>query len=257
MELNFKTFGTGEPLIILHGLFGTLDNWQTIAKELSAHFSVFIVDQRNHGRSPHTFDTFNYMVLADDLKAFMEQQWMYKARLIGHSMGGKTVMQLALNHPDMVERLCIIDIAPKQYGGGHEIILDAIGNLNLVTLKDRPQAEEALMNTIQDRGVVQFLLKNLTRNHDGSYSWKMNFKNLYDNYQHILNDIEHTGIFEGNTLFIRGDKSDYIQEEDYTAIHHLFPTATIETIQNAGHWVHADQPKQLLDSVLRFMTESQ
>ncbi len=255
MELNFKTFGAGEPIIILHGLFGTLDNWQTLAKELANHFSVFIVDHRNHGRSPHTFGMYNYMLLADDLKTFMEQQWIYKARLIGHSMGGKTVMQMALNHPDMVEKLCVVDIAPKQYGGGHETILDAMRSLDLTLLKDRHEAQVHLSKTIKEQGVVQFLLKNLTRNHDGTYSWKMNFKNLDENYQNILNDIEDTGIYDGQTLFVKGENSDYIEVDSENRIRSLFPKAQIQTIKNAGHWVHADQPQQLLESVLRFMTE--
>lgn len=121
MELNYKEFGQGDPLIILHGLFGTLDNWQTIAKKLAKHYSVYLIDQRNHGRSPH-HDEFDYVVMAEDLHEFMESQWIYKAHILGHSMGGKTAMQFAMEYPDMIDQLIIIDIAPKKYQGGHQLI---------------------------------------------------------------------------------------------------------------------------------------
>ncbi len=136
MDLNYKTFGSGEPVIILHGLFGMLDNWKTMAKRLAEHYTVYIVDQRNHGRSPHT-DEINYPLMAEDLRLFMENNWLYHAHLIGHSMGGKTVMQFALDNPDMTDRLVVIDIAPKAYTSNHDAIFDALLSVDISSLGSR------------------------------------------------------------------------------------------------------------------------
>jgi len=233
MELNYKSFGEGYPIIILHGLFGTLDNWQTIAKKLANNYSVYIVDQRNHGRSPHD-DRFDYETMADDLQAFMESQWIYEAHIIGHSMGGKTAMQFALNYPDLVNQLVVVDIAPKTYEGGHQAIFDALFSLDLINIKNRKQADAALLTQIPDFGVRQFLLKNLTNNKKGGYQWKMNLPVIYENYGQILAAIESEDIFDKPTLFIRGGQSNYIVEEDLTVIKSLFSAASIATVEGAG-----------------------
>lgn len=254
MELNYKTFGQGDPLLILHGMFGTLDNWQTIGKQLAEHFTVYILDQRNHGRSPHD-DLIDYPAMAEDLKHFMETHWIFKAHVLGHSMGGKTAMQFALEHPDMVEKLVIVDVAPKRYAGGHEEILAAILALDLKTVQSRNEAELFLRQrlTNQDEGTIQFLMKNLSRNPEGGFEWKMNFPAINAHYQDILAGIEVDDRFEGETLFIRGEHSNYIQDSDWQNILKLFPKAQLETISHAGHWVHADQPKILLEMVARFL----
>ena len=252
IELNYKEFGQGEPVIILHGMFGMLDNWQTIARQLSEKYLVYAIDQRNHGRSPHT-DGIDYQLLAEDLKAFMESHWIYKARIIGHSMGGKAAMEFAVNNPDMVEKLVVIDIAPKTYGGSHELIIDTLRSIDLEKLTDRKDAESQIAEKIEDAGTRQFLLKNLTRNEETlAFEWKMNLANIYANYEKILGTISD-GKFEGETLFVRGAKSDYILEEDEKLIHDFFPNADIKTIENAGHWVHAEQPKILLEMILAFL----
>ena len=147
MELNYKEFGQGDPILILHGLFGTLDNWQTIAKQLATNYSVFIIDQRNHGRSPH-MDELDYPLMAEDLYQFMETHWIYKAYIIGHSMGGKTAMQFALNYPDMVEKLVVVDIAPKTYEAGHQTIFEALFSLDLEKIESRKEADEVLQKKI-------------------------------------------------------------------------------------------------------------
>ena len=144
--LNYKTFGQGEPIIILHGLFGMLDNWQTIGKQLAEQYSVYLIDQRNHGRSSHT-GSISYAEMADDLAAFMEEHWIHKAHIIGHSMGGKTAMQFALHYPDMVDTLIIIDITPKRYSGGHQAIFDALFALDIDAVTDRQMAEDHLRPT--------------------------------------------------------------------------------------------------------------
>ncbi len=159
MELNYKTFGQGSPVIILHGLFGTLDNWQTIGKQIAERHMVYLVDQRNHGKSPHT-DDFNYPLLAEDLHHFMESQWIHEAHIVGHSMGGKTAMQFALDYPDMVDRLAVIDIGPKAYEGGHQEIFAAMLDLPIEQITTRQEAADFLEKRIPDEGVRLFLLKN-------------------------------------------------------------------------------------------------
>lgn len=255
MELNYKSFGEGYPIIILHGLFGTLDNWQTIAKKLAANYSVYIIDQRNHGRSPHD-NVFNYAVMADDLQAFMESQWIYEAHIIGHSMGGKTAMQFALTYPDLVNQLVVVDIAPKAYEGGHQAIFDALFSLDLSVIRNRKQADAALLEQVPDFGVRQFLLKNLTNDKKGGYKWKMNLPVIYQNYKQILAAITSEETFDQPTLFIRGGNSDYIDDKDISQIKSFFPIAELATVKEAGHWVHAVAPTALLTLVNDFFSQS-
>ncbi len=265
MELNYKEFGSGEPVIILHGLFGTLDNWQTIAKKLAAEYTVFIIDLPNHGRSPHTEGVFEYETMADALAEFLQSHWIYETRLVGHSMGGKLAMQFALSHPDIVKKLVVVDIAPKLYKSGHQDVFDALFAIDLTTLNDRKEAEAILMDKLNgDVGTVQFLLKNLTRNNPfnkeadksdntegGNFEWKMNLKDLFDNYGNIL-QAPVGEPFLKPTLFIRGGNSPYIKDSD--DLNTLFPNATLETIEDSGHWIHADKPKELLAALNRFLT---
>ncbi|MEM1119932.1 MAG: alpha/beta fold hydrolase [Bacteroidota bacterium] len=252
MQLNYKSFGEGYPIIILHGLFGTLDNWQTIAKKLAENYTVYLIDQRNHGRSPHS-DEFNYEVMAEDLQAFMESQWIYEAHIIGHSMGGKAAMQFALNYPDMVNQLVVVDIAPKAYTGGHHAIFEALFGLDLAKVDNRKTADQLLQTKIADFGVRQFLLKNLTRKKEGGFRWKMNLPVIYQNYPRLMAAITSSDTFDHPTLFIRGGASDYVQEEDMTGINNLFPKAQLTTVENAGHWVHAVAPLALLKLVTDFL----
>jgi len=254
MKLNYKVFGQGDPLIILHGLFGTLDNWQTIAKKLAEHYTVYIVDQRNHGRSPHHED-FDYETMAEDLQTFLEDQWIYKAHILGHSMGGKTAMTFALNYPDMVDKLIIVDIGTKAYQGGHQQIFEALFSLDLAAINGRKEADEQLSQLIPEFGVRQFLLKNLSRKKAGGYQWKMNLPVIFNNYEHILSSVKGEGKFEASTLFIRGGLSDYIKEEDFEIIKEWFPIAIFKTVVDAGHWVHAEAPDKLLKLVLDFLND--
>lgn len=254
MDLNYKTFGQGEPLVILHGMFGTLDNWQTVGKQLAEDFTVNIVDQRNHGRSPHN-ELIDYPSMSEDLRHFLESHWMFKAHIMGHSMGGKTAMQFALDHPDMVDKLVVVDIAPKRYPGGHEKILEALLALDLNQIEDRKDAEDFLKKRLpnEKESTILFLMKNLSRTKEGSFEWKMNFQAIYNHYEDILDKVKGNTPFKGDTLFLRGEHSKYILDDDWDAILQLFPNAELETIKNAGHWVHADQPEALLDSVRLFL----
>jgi len=254
MDLNYKTFGAGDPLVILHGLFGTLDNWQTLGRQFAEHYMVFLLDQRNHGRSPHT-DDMNYPAMADDLHNFMESHWMYRAHIMGHSMGGKTAMELALHYPDMVDKLIVVDIAPKAYAGDHLPIFEALLSVDLDQIDSRADAEEQLKLHIANYAIRQFLLKNLTRTKEGQYRWKMNLPVLYQHYQEVLGATSGNDPFEGPTLFIRGANSSYILDEDFPLIRQLFPNARIKTIPGAGHWVHADQPEMLYQIVSDFLEE--
>lgn len=252
MELNYKTFGQGEPLIILHGLFGTLDNWQTLAKRFAEYYSVYIIDQRNHGKSPHT-KAHTYALMAEDLRVFMEAHHIFKAHILGHSMGGKTAMQFALTYEDMVDKLIIADIAPKGVEGGHELIYEVLFSLDLDKLESRKDADAQLQQRIDDFGIRQFLLKNLTRKKEGGYAWKMNLPVLHEYYPQILSAITADYPFERETLFIRGAKSNYIQDEDIPMIKELFPTANLETVADAGHWIHAEQTEAFYNVVAQFL----
>lgn len=253
MDLNFKSFGQGPPLVILHGLFGTLDNWQTLGKRWAEDFTVFLVDQRNHGRSPHA-DTIDYPEMAGDLKAFLEHNWIYGTHVLGHSMGGKTAMQFALDYPDMVDRLVVVDIAPRAYPGGHEAIFQALLGLDLDALGERGEADAILAERIPQRGIRQFLLKNLTRTKDGGYAWKMNLSAIHRHYPDILANIRPAAEpFAGPTLFIRGANSDYLADADWPAAQALFPAARLETVAGAGHWVHAERPEELYGLVDSFL----
>ncbi len=265
MELNYKTFGQGDPVIILHGLFGTLDNWQTIARQLAESHSVFILDQRNHGRSPHA-DIHDYPALAEDLRQFMEAHWMYDgAHVIGHSMGGKTAMQFALEHPDLVKKLVVVDIAPKAYPGGHFEIFEALQAMDLDNIADRKEAEAFLAEHIKEVDVRQFLMKNLTRKNplppdplkgeasSGGFEFKMNLPVIWKHYPDILAAVEGEP-FEGETLFIRGGRSKHvILPDDEALIKKLFPNSEIKTVEGAGHWVHAEKPVELLGLVRAFL----
>lgn len=254
MNLNYKSFGQGDPIIILHGLFGTLDNWQTIAKQLAEDYMVFIIDLRNHGRSPHV-DEHTYKAMADDIQVFMSENWLYGAHLIGHSMGGKTAMRLALDYPELVNKLVVVDMGIKQNEPGHQAIFEALLELDLENLKSRGEADKEFQKRIDEFGVRQFLLKNLSRKREGGYEWKMNLPVIHRHYNDILEAIEHDDTFDNPTLFLRGGQSDYVLEEDFIAIQELFTDATLETIEEAGHWVHAAAPEEFLRIVRAFLKD--
>lgn len=251
-KLNYKEFGEGQPLIILHGLFGMLDNWNSFAQELKDEFHIFLVDQRNHGRSFHD-DEMNYELMAEDLSEFMEEHDIEEAYIMGHSMGGKTAMSFAGQFPEKVKKLIVVDIAPKEYQPGHEEIFKALRSLPVEEIDQRQDAREHLNQYIEDEGVRLFLLKNLKRNKNGNYEWRMNLKGIYQNYENILSALPESIHFDGPALFISGERSDYIQNGDKELIRDHFPSAKIEVISDAGHWVHADRQDKLLEVVRSFL----
>jgi pimeloyl-ACP methyl ester carboxylesterase len=258
MQLHYQIYGSGHPLIILHGLFGSLGNWHTLSKNWGNYFQVCALDQRNHGNSPHS-DEFNYNLMAEDVKEFMLQQRLGSAYLLGHSMGGKTAMQFALNYPASVDKLIVVDIAPKAYPPNHEKIFAALNALDLASLASRTEADARLAQDIPDLSMRQFLLKNLARGAAGDFHWKMNLAAIYQNYQQINQAIDAAGAFDKPTLFVKGGKSHYIQAEDGALIKKLFPQAKIVELPQAGHWAHADAPKEFLQLIIDFLltTEAQ
>lgn len=255
MELNFKSIGQGKPVIFLHGLFGMLDNWQSFGKRIAdAGYWAFLLDQRAHGKSK-SGNNFNYKVLSEDLKHFLDANWIHECILIGHSMGGKTAMQFTNDFPDYIEKLIVVDIAPKRYPGGHNEIFDALLSINLKETASRQEVFDHLKNKLSDQpdAVIQFLLKNLKRKKEGGYEWKMDVKLLFENYDHILDNVQINDKIEVETLFIKGGKSKYIQPEDRAILSSQFSNYDLVTIEDAGHWVHADQPDELFNSIISFI----
>jgi esterase len=252
MQLNFKTYGSGKPLIILHGLLGSLDNWQTLSKQYAAHYTVFVLDQRNHGKSPHT-DAFSYDLLVEDLFTFMDDNFISSASIIGHSMGGKTAMYFALKYPEKVDKLIIADIAPMQYEEGHNTIFEALLSLDLENYDTREDIEAHLKIKIPEYGIRQFLMKGLTRNERKEFEWKFNLKSLWANYENILVGINTDEIFKGKVLFLKGAHSDYISKSSEIEILKYFPNAKISAIANAGHWLHAENPLDFYKETIHFL----
>ncbi|EAY26845.1 alpha/beta fold hydrolase [Microscilla marina] len=253
MELHYKTFGEGTPLLILHGLFGSSDNWLTIGKKLAEQYQVYLIDQRNHGRSPWS-DQWNYEAMSDDLHEFVEQHQLQDFVLIGHSMGGKTAMNYAVNHtPSKIEKLVVVDIAPKTYPIHHDKIVAGLNALDLSQVNSRKAADEQLAAYIDEVGVRQFLLKNLYRNEEKNFEWRINLPVIGENLTNVSGGLTEDKQYEGTTLFIRGRKSNYIKEDDEAVIHQHFPQATLQTVENAGHWVHAESPAEFLEMLLTFL----
>ena len=253
MKLNFRTLGTGDPLIIMHGVFGSSDNWQTLGKVFAENFKVYLVDLRNHGNSPHS-DEFNYNVMVKDVIELMDDEGLNKAHILGHSMGGKVAMHLATQHADRVDKLIVVDIAPKYYPPHHEQIFEGFHSVDLENLENRKDADEQMAKVISNFGVRQFILKNLDRRKDGSFGWKLNIDAIEQAVEKVGEGIEGDVSFEGTTLFIAGSKSDYITEEDHDLIRKHFPKTVIATVKDAGHWVHAEKPNELGEMVMEFLS---
>lgn len=241
MLLNYRIYGEGEPVVILHGLFGSLENWNTQSQMLSKTHRVVAVDLRNHGMSPHS-DEFNYGVMVEDLCRLYEHLRLASASCVGHSMGGKTAMHLALSRPEMVKRLMVVDIAARAYPPGHQAIFEALLSLDLSAHASRASVSEAL--AIPDVAVRNFLLKNLARGQDGGWKWKMNLRGIYANYEKINSAVTSSRQYTGSTVFVRGGRSDYISDGDMEQVRELFPNAKLLTVERAGHWVHAEAPEE-------------
>ena len=253
MKLHFRTLGEGQPFVIMHGLFGTSDNWQTLGRRFSETHKVYLVDMRNHGRTDHSHE-FDYQLMADDIKEFVTTENLQNPIIMGHSMGGKAAMNFALQNPDLLERLIVVDIAPKAYPVHHDQIIEGLKSVDLASLKSRNDADEQLKAYIPEPDVRMFLMKNLYRKEDNTFAWRVNLKAVDENIEKMGAAITSGSPFTKPTLFVRGGKSRYIKPEDeFDTICHLFPNVEIETIEEAGHWVHAEAPDRFYDIVMNFL----
>ena len=250
MKLHYRELGEGQPLVILHGLFGYSDNWQTHAKKLSEYYRVILVDLRNHGHSNWSND-FSYHLMAEDLFELFNLLNLSKVILLGHSMGGKTSIQFTQEYPEFIEKLIVVDIGIKQYPMHHTEILKGLHAIDLETVITRGEAESILTQYVDSYGTRQFLLKNLYWKEKGKLAWRMNIPVLEREMAEILAPLSHEEVMTP-TLFIRGALSNYILDEDIDDLEEVFPDYTIKTIENAGHWVHAEAPEEFMDCVLEF-----
>lgn len=250
MKLHYRETGEGKPVVILHGLFGNSDNWQTHGKRLSEYYRVIMVDLRNHGHSGWS-DEFSYELMAADIKELFDDLNLEDVILLGHSMGGKVAMLFAQKYPELLEKLIVVDMGIKSYPPHHQHILEALTTLDLSTIENRSQAEQHLSKYIDSDGVKQFLLKNIYWIEKGKMAWRMNTPVLEKEMDNILSALEPKECFV-HTLFIRGGLSQYILDEDIPALEDAFPDSELITIPDAGHWVHAEQPEPFIDAVLGF-----
>jgi pimeloyl-ACP methyl ester carboxylesterase len=252
MKLNFKKLGKGQPLIILHGLFGSLDNWMTLAKKWSEEYEIWLVDLRNHGQSPHSND-FSYELMAQDLLGLIEENEIELPHILGHSMGGKTAMEFAVKHSEKLAKLIVVDIAPVKYQVHHYEIIDALESVDFEEISSRKEADEQLSSKIKENGVRQFLLKNLYWKEEGVLAWRFNLPVLKKEILPISEWNIPEGKFENQTLFIKGKNSNYILPQHAAEIEARFPDYKLEEIDNAGHWVHAEAPTAFSEVVLGFL----
>lgn len=263
MKLFYRKFGHGCPLVILHGLYGSSDNWVSFARSLSGYFKIYVPDQRNHGQSPNHSDH-SYQDLSDDLSEFIHEHAIVKPVLIGHSMGGKTAMFFASKFPELIRALVVIDISPRHYNEDdeenprflkHRDILRILAELPVEKFKTRADADKALLKYIRIERIRHFLLKNLTRDEKGHFIWKLNLPALRSNLDNIMDGLEKEKSLPDDcpVLFVKGELSDYISEKDMYLIKTLFPQADIKIIDGAGHWVHAEKPDELFNTIYEFL----
>lgn len=254
MQLAYDRYGEGEPLVVLHGLLGSSDNWGSFGRRFGEDFAVYAVDLRNHGESPHR-EEMSYETMAEDLLHFVRSREIGPTHLVGHSLGGKVAMQFALSYPTEVDRLVVVDIAPRSYPPAHEALIDALWELDLDRVGSRREADELLAEKVPQRGVRQFLLMNLERVEEGRYAWKPNISAIRDQYPRLLRALRAGGAYRGSTLFVRGADSDFVRDRDREEIAERFPRAELVTVEGAGHWVHADRPERFGDAVAAFLED--
>lgn len=253
--LNSKIFGENlktTPLLVFHGLFGMLDNWGSFGKDLGEQLPVHLIDLRNHGRSFHS-ESMSHDDLADDIAHYMDHYGIQKAHVLGHSLGGKAVMQFALKYPEKVEKLIVVDISPKAYPPHHQGIIKALETVDFNTVGSRGEVETVLSQYIPEKSTIQFLAKNLYWDDDKKLNWRFNLKTLSEKYNEFVSNAIKFGVFEGDSLFIAGEKSNYILPQDEYGIKQQFPKAKIVTVKKAGHWVQAENPVDFAKVVKGFL----
>jgi len=253
MKLFFRESGQGQPLVILHGLFGSSDNWFSVAKQFAETRKVYLLDQRNHGQSPHS-DDFNYKVLSEDLHEFVQDQGLKSPVILGHSLGGKAAMNFAVRYPEEIEKLIVVDIVPKAYPVHHDRILEGLKAMPLDRLSSRNEAESILQQYVSDAGERQFLLKNLARKTGGGFEWKINVKAIEAHIEEIGAGMQYPGSFAKPTLFILGARSNYFEPGDEKEIRKIFTQAQLITL-DTGHWVQVENPVEFARMVLNFLDQ--
>lgn len=250
--LNATISGKGEPLVILHGFLGMGDNWKSLAVKFSKQYQVHLVDQRNHGRSFHA-EEFSYEDMVQDLHNYLVHHNLYKVNILGHSMGGKTAMLFAVEYPELVNKLVVADIAPKFYPPHHQYILDALSAVDFSKVKSRSEIDEVLKRHISEFGIRQFLMKNVFRKEKNQFAYRFNLEVLKEQIHEIGVPLPPRTIFEKPVLFLKGENSGYITNEDEALIRAHFPNSQIETIENASHWLHAENPIDFYNNVVSFL----
>ncbi len=254
MLLHSNIIGEGKPFIILHGFLGMGDNWKTLGKLFSKEgYQVHLVDQRNHGKSFH-HNNFSYEVMVDDLKEYCDHNKLENFILLGHSMGGKTAMNFSVKYPGMVSKLIVADIGPKSYPLHHQDILKALSALDFSIVKTRKEADEVLLRYIQNIGIRQFLAKNLYWKNPGELALRINLPVLVENIEEVGKALNNGAMYNGDTLFLGGANSHYIETVDEYLIKNHFPMSSIKSISNAGHWLHAENPKDFYKEVINFIS---
>lgn len=254
MNLFSRNFGEGEPLIILHGLYGMSDNWLNIAKKFSDNYTVYIPDLRNHGQSPHSREI-SYPAMADDINEFILKYSIENPVIIGHSMGGKVAMQYVLNHKNNIKALIIADIAPSKYEPRHTHIntMQAMLSVNPEEYSKYSDIEAKLAQSIESKQILNFILKNLKKNSNGKLMWKLNIKAISENYYKLGAAIFSDNVFIGKSLFIKAEKSEYLKAEQYSYIFKIFPNAEIKIMPGVSHWLHAENPDLFVDIINTFL----
>lgn len=250
--LHSKILGEGKPLVILHGYFGMSDNWKTLGNQFAEDYQVHLIDQRNHGRSFHA-DEFNYKILAEDLHNYIQYHQLESIYLVGHSMGGKTAMLFAVTYPDLVDKLIVVDISPKAYKPHHNAILAGLNSIKFSIQNTRKLVDEQLQNYIPELGVRQFLMKNVYWKEKGVLDYRFNLQSLTENNPEVGKSLPENTKFDKETLFLKGEKSGYITNNESLIINPHFSNHKIIEIANSGHWLHAENPKQFYEEVCQFL----
>lgn len=254
MKLHYQQLGEGEPLLIIHGLFGSSDNWRSMARYFSKFFQVISLDLRNHGQSPHS-EQQDFSLMAEDVKAVCDSLGISKAHILGHSLGGKVAMQFAAYYPQSVNKLVVVDISPRQYFSQHTPMMDLMMALDMSQYSTRSEIDQALSVSISDKTVRQFLLMNL-RSDDSGFIWRINLPALKNNYQKLMAPVCEATVLVMPSLFVYGALSDYVSTEDRALIQQHFTQATFVAIEKAGHWVHAEKPQQFKQVVEEFLRDA-